>query len=331
MTAAQRRASGRPSPARSTRTLAAVVLAAGRGKRLKSARPKVLHEICGRAILWHALRALRGARPDRIVVVVSDAGGPVEEAVRGWGITPEPVFVEQTERLGTGHAVSTAERAVGGCDDVLVMAGRRSAVPARARPGVAPRAPQDQGRREHPDHGPRRSERLREDRPGRSRGAARDRRGARRLGRGPGHPRGGHARLRVPARGPVPCPSPGRAGEPAARVLPAPRVPDPAGQGRAPDPGADGRRRCAPAGELPRGHRPRGPRDADADPRGAHGGRRHGRGSRHHVRGRRRPDRGRHDAPSADVPAGRHARRRAAARSGRRRASSTPAWATTPR
>jgi bifunctional UDP-N-acetylglucosamine pyrophosphorylase / glucosamine-1-phosphate N-acetyltransferase len=123
MTAAQRRAPGRPSPARSTRTLAAVVLAAGRGKRLKSARPKVLHEICGRAMLWHVLRALRGARPDRIVIVVSDAGGPVEEAVRAWGITPEPLFVEQKERLGTGHAVATAERAVNGFDDVLVMAG----------------------------------------------------------------------------------------------------------------------------------------------------------------------------------------------------------------
>jgi bifunctional UDP-N-acetylglucosamine pyrophosphorylase/glucosamine-1-phosphate N-acetyltransferase len=100
-----------------------VVLAAGRGKRLKSARPKVLHEICGRAILWHVLRALQGARPDRIVIVVSDAGGPVEEAVRAWGITPEPEFVVQQERLGTGHAVATAEQAVGRADDVLVMAG----------------------------------------------------------------------------------------------------------------------------------------------------------------------------------------------------------------
>src|SRR5689334_16838871 len=123
MTAAQRRASGRPSPARSTRSLAAVVLAAGRGKRLKSARPKVLHEICGRAILWHVLRALQGGKPDRIVIVVSDEGGPVEEAVRSWGITPEPEFVVQRERLGTGHAVATAEHAVGHADDVLVMAG----------------------------------------------------------------------------------------------------------------------------------------------------------------------------------------------------------------
>src|SRR5438309_5798004 len=122
MTAAQRRASGRPSR-RSTRSLAVVVLAAGRGKRLNSARPKVLHELCGRPILWHVLRAVRGARPGRIVIVVSDAGGPVEETVRSWDVSPEPIFVEQTKRLGTGHAVATAEQAVAGFDDVLIVAG----------------------------------------------------------------------------------------------------------------------------------------------------------------------------------------------------------------
>ena len=122
MTAAQRRASGGPSR-RSTRRLAVVVLAAGRGKRLKSARPKVLHELCGRPILWHVLRAVRGPRPERIAIVLSDAGGPVEEAVRSWGVSPEPTFVEQTRRLGTGHAVATAEQAVAGFDDVLIVAG----------------------------------------------------------------------------------------------------------------------------------------------------------------------------------------------------------------
>src|SRR5438105_4335246 len=123
MTAAPRRATGRPSPARTTRSLAAVVLAAGKGKRLKSARPKVLHEICGRPVLWHVLRAVRGARPGRIVIVVSESGGAVEQAVRSWRISPEPEFIVQRERLGTGHAVATAEPAVAGFDDVLVMAG----------------------------------------------------------------------------------------------------------------------------------------------------------------------------------------------------------------
>jgi len=100
-----------------------VVLAAGKGKRLRSATPKVLHPMCGRPVLWHVLRSLRGTRPDRIVIVVSRPGGPVEQAVRSWGIVPQPRFVVQRERLGTGHALGVAERDVGGCSDVLVMAG----------------------------------------------------------------------------------------------------------------------------------------------------------------------------------------------------------------
>jgi len=100
-----------------------VVLAAGKGKRLRSATPKVLHPMCGRPVLWHVLRSLRGARADRIVIVVSHAGGPVEQAVRSWGIKPEPAFVVQDQRLGTGHAVGVAEQAVAGCSDVMVVAG----------------------------------------------------------------------------------------------------------------------------------------------------------------------------------------------------------------
>lgn len=56
-------------------------------------------------------------------MVVSERDGPVERAVRSWGIVPEPVFVEQLERLGTGNAVMVAEPATSRVDDVLVMAG----------------------------------------------------------------------------------------------------------------------------------------------------------------------------------------------------------------
>jgi len=100
-----------------------VVLAAGKGKRLRSATPKVLHPICGRPVLWHVLKAIHGAGAHRLVIVVSHGGGPVERAVRSWGIEPEPRFVVQGERLGTGHAVGVAEQAVAGCSDVLVLAG----------------------------------------------------------------------------------------------------------------------------------------------------------------------------------------------------------------
>jgi bifunctional UDP-N-acetylglucosamine pyrophosphorylase/glucosamine-1-phosphate N-acetyltransferase len=106
-----------------TRTLTAVVLAAGKGKRLKSARPKVLHPICGKPALWHVLQAALGAKPSKIVIVVGHGAEDVKAAVRSWGIIPTPVFVEQTEQLGTGHAVASAKRAVGRADDVLVLGG----------------------------------------------------------------------------------------------------------------------------------------------------------------------------------------------------------------
>lgn len=113
-----------PKTKRSRNTrLAAVVLAAGRGKRLKSATPKVLHPVCGRPALWHVLQLVRAAKPARIVVVVGHGADDVREAVASWAIQPVPVFVEQAEQLGTGHAVMAAEKAVGSVHDVLIANG----------------------------------------------------------------------------------------------------------------------------------------------------------------------------------------------------------------
>jgi bifunctional UDP-N-acetylglucosamine pyrophosphorylase/glucosamine-1-phosphate N-acetyltransferase len=111
-------------PSRTSSTsLAAIVLAAGRGKRLRSSTPKVLHPICGRPALWWSLRTIAAARPSRIVIVVHHGADQVREAVRSWRIRPEPVFVEQGEPLGTGHAVLVAEKAIGRVDEVLVVGG----------------------------------------------------------------------------------------------------------------------------------------------------------------------------------------------------------------
>src|SRR4051812_5824409 len=97
-------------------------MAAGKGKRLKSKTPKVLHPVCGRPILWHVMRAAQSLRPDTIAVVV--AGGPaVEDAVRSWEVKPAPVFVDQGTPLGTGHAVLVAEDAVRRADEVVVLTG----------------------------------------------------------------------------------------------------------------------------------------------------------------------------------------------------------------
>lgn len=108
---------------KTSRSLTAVILAAGKGKRLKSSTPKVLHPVCGKPALWHVLQAVLAARPSKIVVVVGHGGDDVRDAVKSWGITPVPVFVEQTEQLGTGHAVLVAQRAVGKADEVLIANG----------------------------------------------------------------------------------------------------------------------------------------------------------------------------------------------------------------
>src|SRR5262245_20677555 len=107
----------------SSTPLATVVLAAGKGKRLRSATPKVLHPICGRPALWWVLQNIRVSRPTTIAIVVHHGAEEVSEAVRSWGVTPEPEFVEQGEALGTGHAVLAAEKAVGKAREVLIANG----------------------------------------------------------------------------------------------------------------------------------------------------------------------------------------------------------------
>jgi bifunctional UDP-N-acetylglucosamine pyrophosphorylase/glucosamine-1-phosphate N-acetyltransferase len=107
----------------SARSLAAVVLAAGKGKRLKSSTPKVLHPVAGRPLLWHATRNALAAKPARLIFVLGNGAERVQEEVRSWKLSPEPVFVRQTEPLGTGHAVLEAEKAVGKADEVLVVGG----------------------------------------------------------------------------------------------------------------------------------------------------------------------------------------------------------------
>ena len=115
---------------RRSRSLAVVVLAAGLGKRLRSRTPKVLHRVCGRPTLWHVLRAAAAVRPARLVIVVHYGAGEVEEAARSWNLRPEPVFVDQGEPLGTGHAVSVTEDALGQASDVLVLPGDEPLVTA---------------------------------------------------------------------------------------------------------------------------------------------------------------------------------------------------------
>ena len=90
---------------------------------MRSARPKVLHEVCGRPSLWHVLQAAQAARPSRLLVIVSHQGHEVQDAVSEWRLRPAPEFVDQGIPQGTGHAVAVTESLLEGSDDVLVLSG----------------------------------------------------------------------------------------------------------------------------------------------------------------------------------------------------------------
>jgi bifunctional UDP-N-acetylglucosamine pyrophosphorylase/glucosamine-1-phosphate N-acetyltransferase len=79
----------------------AIVLAAGKGTRMKSARPKVLHELCGRPILWYVLQALREAGVDEQLV---GSNADLDEVIARLGVPG----VKQDDPRGTGHAVKIA-------------------------------------------------------------------------------------------------------------------------------------------------------------------------------------------------------------------------------
>jgi len=81
-----------------------VILAAGKGSRMKSALPKVLHKIGGLSLLQHATNAARAIKADNIHVVVGHGAGQIRTAMQG----QELQFVLQEQQLGTGHAVQCA-------------------------------------------------------------------------------------------------------------------------------------------------------------------------------------------------------------------------------
>ena len=85
-----------------------VIMAAGKGTRMRSRRPKVLHRLAGRGLIDHVLRGAAALQPRSIVLVTGHGADEVEGAVRASGATPEPAFVRQEPQLGTGHAVQQA-------------------------------------------------------------------------------------------------------------------------------------------------------------------------------------------------------------------------------
>jgi bifunctional UDP-N-acetylglucosamine pyrophosphorylase/glucosamine-1-phosphate N-acetyltransferase len=102
------------------RPLAAVVLAAGQGKRMGAPVPKVLVEACGRPLAEHVLAALAPLGADPTVIVYGHGGDLVQEVLKRKGLR----FAHQPEQRGTGHAVQCAlPQLEGFSGDVLVLCG----------------------------------------------------------------------------------------------------------------------------------------------------------------------------------------------------------------
>ncbi|NEA49151.1 bifunctional UDP-N-acetylglucosamine diphosphorylase/glucosamine-1-phosphate N-acetyltransferase GlmU [Streptomyces sp. SID10815] len=105
------------------RPAAVVVLAAGEGTRMKSATPKVLHEICGRSLVGHVLAAARELNPENLVVVVGHAREKVTAHLAE--IDAEARTAVQEKQKGTGHAVRMGLQELGGSVEgtVIVVCG----------------------------------------------------------------------------------------------------------------------------------------------------------------------------------------------------------------
>ena len=92
-----------------------VILAAGKGTRMRSAIPKVLHKVSGRSMLGHVVAAVESLGKARKIIVTGHGAEQVEQQFK----SPTTIFTQQKEQLGTGHAVQMAIPAL--CSDAVVI------------------------------------------------------------------------------------------------------------------------------------------------------------------------------------------------------------------
>ncbi|MAZ66999.1 MAG: UDP-N-acetylglucosamine diphosphorylase/glucosamine-1-phosphate N-acetyltransferase [Kangiellaceae bacterium] len=100
--------------------LSVVILAAGKGTRMKSSLPKVLHTLADRPLVEHVIDSAQALNPSKVVVVYGHGGEAVPQALSGHSNLS---FVCQQEQLGTGHAVAQALPLIDDNDQVLVLYG----------------------------------------------------------------------------------------------------------------------------------------------------------------------------------------------------------------
>lgn len=99
--------------------LTVIILAAGKGTRMKSALPKVMHKIAGRPMIAHVLATAISLKPEKIITVLAPGMESVEETVLA--LHEDTQIVIQEEQLGTGHAVRCAEVQLKGFDGNLLI------------------------------------------------------------------------------------------------------------------------------------------------------------------------------------------------------------------
>jgi len=113
------------------RTCLSIVLAAGEGTRMKSSLPKVLHQVAGLPLVCHVVKAVQGTGKSDVALVVGRGADKVQAAVEK--VADAVSAFEQTERLGTAHAVLAAREAIArGYDDLLIVFGDTPLIEAQS-------------------------------------------------------------------------------------------------------------------------------------------------------------------------------------------------------
>jgi bifunctional UDP-N-acetylglucosamine pyrophosphorylase/glucosamine-1-phosphate N-acetyltransferase len=109
-----------PSPQAHAPRVAVAIMAAGKGTRLKSQLPKVLHEVGGKPLLLHVIAAAtRVVPPEDVFAIIGHEADRVRSSIAHTGIN----FVLQSEQRGTGHALMVAQPALAAYDHVIVLSG----------------------------------------------------------------------------------------------------------------------------------------------------------------------------------------------------------------
>ena len=100
-----------------------VILAAGKGTRMKSDKPKVVHHVMGKPMVYYSIEAARQAGADEVCVIVGYKADEVKSAIAASVNDVKVDYALQEEQLGTGHAVKCAADFIGRDGDVIILCG----------------------------------------------------------------------------------------------------------------------------------------------------------------------------------------------------------------